>query len=338
MLDQHGLGFPIAHCPSVSLGGYLLGGGMGWNGGDWGQLACFNVKAVDLVTAAGEQIHVDENSHPDLFWAVRGAGPAFCAVVTRFYLEVFPLPRAITASTYVYTMDALDSVISWLEAYKSQVHSKIELSVIFVTDDEAQSPDPRKDRRCIVSAICFADDVAEAKRLLGTIAQSAPKKACIHCAEYEPRAMVDFLAGSKAHRSHRIAGDTIWTGHTAQALQEIGQHFMETPSRDTHVFANYRAKSTLPDDAAYSVTAPMFMLSSSRWASAEDDSECLRWSDELMERLEPYNEGSYINETDFIRHPERAKDCFSSASLSRLKTVREKYDPTAMFKAPFALD
>ena len=30
-LVPHGLGFPIGHCPSVGLGGYLLAGGYGWN-------------------------------------------------------------------------------------------------------------------------------------------------------------------------------------------------------------------------------------------------------------------------------------------------------------------
>jgi hypothetical protein len=63
----------------------------------------------------------------------------------------------------------------------------------------------------------------------------------------------------------------------------------------------------------------------------------LRWSDGLMERLQRYNEGGYVNETDFIRHPERARQCFSESSWSRIKTVSEQYDPDAMFSAPFDL-
>ena len=337
ILEQHGLGFPVAHCPTVSLGGYLLGGGMGWNGESWGQLACFNVRAVDLITASGERIHADQNSHGDLFWAVRGAGPAFCAVVTRYYLDVFAMPQAITSSTYIYTLAALKSIISWLEAYKAQQHPKLELTVIFTTDDHSQSPDPRQDRQCIVSAVCFADTIEEANFLLGALAQDAPKKNCIHCEEYESKTMQALLASSKAVIPLRHAVDTVWTSHSGQVLQEIGEHFIDTPSRDTHVFANYRAISHLKTDAAYSVISPMFILSSSAWVGQEEDTACLRWSDGLMEKLKPYNEGSYINETDFIRHPQRAQQCFTATSLSRLKAVCDRYDPAGMFSPPFAL-
>ena len=32
-LAAHGLAFPVGHCGTVPLGGYLLGGGFGWNAG-----------------------------------------------------------------------------------------------------------------------------------------------------------------------------------------------------------------------------------------------------------------------------------------------------------------
>jgi hypothetical protein len=336
-LEPHGLGFPIAHCPTVSLGGYLLGGGMGWNGVNWGQFACFNVSAVDLITASGERIHASENSHKDLFWAARGAGPAFCAIVSKYYLDVFPRPQAITSSTYIYKLDALEEIISWLEEYKAKQSEKIELTVIFSTSKKEQSTEDSNKRQCIISAVCFADDEAEAAELLAAIAAGAPKKACVYCAEYQSKTMQDLLAASVDVIPHRHAVDTLWTSQSAPVLKQIGEHFLESPSPETHVFANYRASSTLKPDAAYSVSAPMFILSSSTWAEQKNDEECLRWSDGLMERLQRYNEGAYVNETDFIRHPERARQCFSESSWSRIKTVSEQYDPDAMFSAPFDL-
>lgn len=38
-LAAHGLAFLVGHCGTVSLGGYLLGGGFGWNSGQWGLAA-----------------------------------------------------------------------------------------------------------------------------------------------------------------------------------------------------------------------------------------------------------------------------------------------------------
>src|ERR1700749_3242245 len=55
-----------AHGLAVTGGaGYTLGGGLGWLMGKCG-LACDNLQAVELVTAGGDVLAVDDESHPDL--------------------------------------------------------------------------------------------------------------------------------------------------------------------------------------------------------------------------------------------------------------------------------
>src|SRR5262249_22974698 len=73
-LERFGLAFPFGHCSTVPVSGFVLNGGLGWNSAVWGH-ACRNLIGVDVVTAAGESIRVDEAHEPDLFWAARGAGP-----------------------------------------------------------------------------------------------------------------------------------------------------------------------------------------------------------------------------------------------------------------------
>src|SRR5690606_29231206 len=41
-LAAHRLAFPVGHCSDVGLSGYVLAGGFGWNGGEWGA-ACANL-------------------------------------------------------------------------------------------------------------------------------------------------------------------------------------------------------------------------------------------------------------------------------------------------------
>jgi hypothetical protein len=96
-LAAHGLAFPVGHCSTVPLGGYLLGGGFGWNAGAWG-VACHAVEGVEVVTADGGIRRASGAEEPDIFWAARGAGPAFFGVVTRYRLRLRPLPRAITTA------------------------------------------------------------------------------------------------------------------------------------------------------------------------------------------------------------------------------------------------
>ncbi|HMQ93043.1 MAG TPA: FAD-binding protein [Amaricoccus sp.] len=75
-LDRHGLAFPLGHCGSVAMSGYLLGGGIGRNACDWG-FACFLVTAVEVVLADGRLATASEaeNARSSGRCAVRG--PAF---------------------------------------------------------------------------------------------------------------------------------------------------------------------------------------------------------------------------------------------------------------------
>jgi FAD/FMN-containing dehydrogenase len=50
---------------TTGIAGLTLGGGLGWLMAKYG-LAADNLQAVELVTAAGEILHVDATAHPDL--------------------------------------------------------------------------------------------------------------------------------------------------------------------------------------------------------------------------------------------------------------------------------
>ena len=91
-LTRKGLIVPAGSCPNVGLGGLVLGGGMGLAGRALG-LTLDAVTAFDVVMADGKRAHVDENSDPDLFWALRGGGGSF-ALVTKVYLRATPRTSA----------------------------------------------------------------------------------------------------------------------------------------------------------------------------------------------------------------------------------------------------
>ena len=94
VLEPHRLAFPVGHCPQVKASGYLLSGGIAWNGSQWGH-ACLSVTAVEMVTAEGRLITANAEQNQDLFWAARGAGAGMFAVATRFHLKLYLRPQAI---------------------------------------------------------------------------------------------------------------------------------------------------------------------------------------------------------------------------------------------------
>lgn len=84
------LAVPNGRCPTVGMGGYVLGGGFGFNSRKLG-LASDNLVRTSIVTADGNLVTCDEGSHPDLFWALRGGGGGNFGVNTEFVLRTHPI-------------------------------------------------------------------------------------------------------------------------------------------------------------------------------------------------------------------------------------------------------
>jgi FAD/FMN-containing dehydrogenase len=91
-LARRGVTVPAGSCPSVAIGGLVLGGGMGLAGRAFG-LTLDRVTSFDVVTADGRRRRVDAGHDEDLFWALRGGGGSF-AIVTAVRLRTRPVARA----------------------------------------------------------------------------------------------------------------------------------------------------------------------------------------------------------------------------------------------------
>ncbi|MDX2817859.1 FAD-binding oxidoreductase [Streptomyces sp. NPDC006207] len=88
-LAAHGLAVSSGDHGNVAAGGLATAGGIGWLARTYG-LTVDRVRAVELVLADGTALRADATHHPDLFWAVRGAG-AGVGIVTAFEIEAMDL-------------------------------------------------------------------------------------------------------------------------------------------------------------------------------------------------------------------------------------------------------
>ena len=86
--DAYDLATGFGDTGSVGIGGITLGGGIGFLVRKYG-LTIDGLLAADVVTADGKRLRVDAQSHPDLFWAIRGGGGNF-GVATRFQYRLNP--------------------------------------------------------------------------------------------------------------------------------------------------------------------------------------------------------------------------------------------------------
>ena len=72
-LDEHGVTIPAGCGTTVGIAGLTLGGGLGIMGRRHG-LLCDSLAAATIVLADGRTVTCSDDEHPDLFWALRGAG------------------------------------------------------------------------------------------------------------------------------------------------------------------------------------------------------------------------------------------------------------------------
>ena len=87
---EHRLATGFGDAGTVGIGGITLAGGIGFLVRKYG-MTIDSLLAAEVVTANGEILAVDAESHPDLFWAIRGGGGNF-GVATKLKLRLHDLP------------------------------------------------------------------------------------------------------------------------------------------------------------------------------------------------------------------------------------------------------
>jgi FAD/FMN-containing dehydrogenase len=123
-------------CACVGYISPILGGGHGWNQGRYG-LASDQLVSARMVLANGTAITVNESS-PNLFWAIRGAGHNF-GIFTQAEIKIYdkkPNADQWAVSGYFYTHDKMEDVVSVANTWITSANRSVSLEhyVVFSFD------------------------------------------------------------------------------------------------------------------------------------------------------------------------------------------------------------
>jgi FAD/FMN-containing dehydrogenase len=151
----HGLAVTGGAVSSTGIAGLTLGGGLGWLMGTYG-LAADNVVAVELVTADGEILDVDADSHPDLFWALRGGGGNF-GVATTFTYRLHPL-TTVTGGLIIHPVDVAPDLLRFYRDAVADLPDELAVFAALV-----HAPDG-SGAKLTGLAVCHAGDPEQAQR------------------------------------------------------------------------------------------------------------------------------------------------------------------------------
>lgn len=327
MLMDEQLFFPTGHCSAVSIGGYLLQGGFAWAGREYGP-ACMSVTGIDAVTADGAQVHADESHNEDLFWAARGAGPGFFAVVTRFYLKLYPRMRVTMNSGYFWPASAARDVLSFVHQIGRETSTEINLTC---------NRDPLTDNEPLISlnATAFTDSEQEARRQLEVYETCPARDQAINTRLYEVSDTSTLSRmGTDPHydETYRYLADNMWTHASFDDLWPNFEDILRTfPPAPSHLvvfnWGNYAGQPKRPP-MAFSVEDEMYYGLYAAWSDSADDQRYTTWVTDHMRAWEPYATGIQLADENLINRPYRF---VSDENLQRLDEIRSRWDPEGRF-------
>jgi FAD/FMN-containing dehydrogenase len=324
----HGLATGFGDTGSVGIGGITLGGGIGFLVRKHG-LTIDSLLAADLVTADGQLLRVDQDTHPDLFWAIRGGGGNF-GVATRFLFRLQEVPRIVGGMMFLpATPDTIASFIAEAEAAPEELST---IANVMPAPPMPFVPEEYHGRLVIFAFLVHAGGgeageraVAPFRALATPIADMVkempyPEIYQPEDEDYHPTAVgrtmfVDSIGRDVAETivEHLEASDA--TMRVAQ-LRVLGGAMARVPVEAT-AFA-HRSSKIMVNLAAF-------------YEGPEDRAVREVWVDDFASVLRQRDAGAYVG---FLTDEgqARVRSAYPGSTWDRLAEVKARYDPTNLFR------
>jgi FAD/FMN-containing dehydrogenase len=349
-LFTHGLTVPAGTCPSVGIGGLALGGGHGILGRAWG-LTLDHLLGAQVVLADGRVVACDQHHHPELFWALRGAGAGNFGVVTSLTFQPRPAPRMTNFHLTWSYVHAVAVVAAWQHWAP---HSPDELAadlVLTATGELAAAPVVE-----VYGAVLGSErDTAQLLQQLVTRANADPLSYA--CRQLSYLDTTRFQAERSGATAQPAPAPTIGRGYRftkseffdrplpSQAIAALvdGLASRRVAGQDRSLqFAPwggaYHRRS--PNATAFAHRRQLFVLehlsSVGPGASGQDKRAAHQWMRRSWAYVHPWGSGRV-----YPNFPDPELDdwgwAYYGENYPRLRQVKARYDPDAVFCFPQSL-
>ena len=135
------------------MAGFTLGGGSGWLERKHG-LACDNLIAVELVTAAGERVRASASENAGLFWALHGGGGNF-GVATAFEFRVHPVGPMVMAGLMLWPGDRGRDLLVATREIMASAPDELALAAVYLTGPPEEFVPPELQGQLCCGAAVF---------------------------------------------------------------------------------------------------------------------------------------------------------------------------------------
>jgi FAD/FMN-containing dehydrogenase len=327
-VGAHGLATGFGDTGSVGIGGLTLGGGIGFLVRKHG-LTIDHLLAAELVTADGRVLAVDDEQHPELFWAIRGGGGNF-GVATRLRFRLQELASIVGGMLVLpATPEVIAGFVAAAEAAPEELSG---IANVMVAPPLPFLPPSAHGRLVVLGLLAYAGDAEAGERALAPFralaepmadtlqpmpyAQMFPPEE----EEYHPLAVgrtmfVDSIDGEVAGTILRHLEASDAAVRVAQ-LRVLGGAMARVPAEAT-AFAHRHSRIMVNVAAFYDGPA--------------DKDRRQAWADDFTAALRQGDGGAYVN---FLgdEGPEAVRQAYPDSTWDRLVEVKRRYDPDNLFR------
>ena len=325
----HSLATGFGDTGSVGIGGITLGGGVGYLVRKYG-LTIDDLISAEIVTAGGELLRVDTETHPDLFWAIRGGGGNF-GVATRFQFKLHEVDEIVGGMLVLpATPEVLASFVAEAEAAPEELST---IANVMVAPPLPFVPAEAHGQLIIMAMLVYAGgDLETGERTI------APFRALA-----EP--IVDMVKPMPYPEIYPPDEDDFHPTAVARTMfidtidRDVSQTILEhlrasdAPMRVAQIRVLGGAMACVPAEATafahrssrIMVNVAAFYEGKEEWAARE------AWVSHFAAALRQGEGGAYVG---FLGEEgeERVREAYPQSTWDRLAEIKRRYDPTNLFR------
>ncbi|WP_119066306.1 FAD-binding oxidoreductase [Aggregatilinea lenta] len=324
---SHGLATGFGDTGSVGIGGITLGGGVGYLVRKYG-LTIDDLLAADVVTANGEIVRVDAESHPDLFWALRGGGGNF-GVVTRFKFRLHPVDMVVGGMLVLpATVDVISGVAAAAHAAPEELST---IANVMIAPPMPFLPAELHGKLIVMLMLVYVGDVEAGQQAVAPFrALAAPLADMVrpmHYTEmyppeeggYHPTAVSWSMFVNTINRdTAQVILDHLHTSSAQMAVAQI------------RVLGGAMARVPVEATAFAHRQEPIMVNVAALYQNPAEEAQHKAWVREFAAALNQGSTGVYVN---FLGNEgkDRVHDAYPGATWDRLAAVKHRYDPDNLF-------
>jgi FAD/FMN-containing dehydrogenase len=324
----HGLATGFGDTASVGIGGITLAGGVGYLVRKHG-LTIDDLLAAELVTADGQLLQVDDQNHPDLFWAIRGGGGNF-GVATRLQFRLHPVDQVVGGILF---LPATAEVIAGFIAAAAAAPEELSgIANVMVAPPMPMVPAEVHGQLVVLAMLVHAGDLEAGERAVAPFRALATPLADL----IRPMPYPEIYPPEEGEFHPTAVGHTMFVDTIDQrAAETILDHLRASDAavRVAQLRVLGGAMARVPVEAtAFGHRGSKIMVNVAAFYDGPDDQVVRqRWVEEFAAALRQGDSGAYVG---FLGDEGQARvhEAYPGATWKRLVAVKARYDPTNLFR------